>query len=451
MNRKDIDLTQGVIWKQIVRFALPLLAGNIFQILYNTVDTLIVGNFVDKQALGAVGMMGAPINALVGFFAGIANGATVVISNYFGAKNDERISSSVQTTIVFALIASVICTLLGVLMTPTLIRMMGTPEDMVDYARDYLFIYFAGISGLMLYNIGAGILRAVGDSRRPLYFLIVSAVLNTVLDILFVIGFGWKVKGVAIATIIAQGVSAVLVMVILTRTHAPYAIRWKKLGVDKAIMTRIFAIGLPSAIQTAVTSISNVFVQRYINAFLSDCAAGWTVYGKIDQYALLPINSLAISATTFVGQNLGARNIERAKKGIKLTLLIAAASCVLLGIPLVAFPAFFARFFNKDANVIYYASTFLRMMSPFYFLCAINQVLAGSLRGAGDSKAPMVIMLSSFVAFRQLYLFVFSRLFDSFYVVALAYPMGWILCSALMVIYYKKSNWETRFLNRQTQ
>lgn len=451
MNRKDIDLTQGVIWKQIVRFALPLLAGNIFQILYNTVDTLIVGNFVDKQALGAVGMMGAPINALVGFFAGIANGATVVISNYFGAKNDERISSSVQTTIVFALIASVICTLLGVLMTPTLIRMMGTPEDMVDYARDYLFIYFAGISGLMLYNIGAGILRAVGDSRRPLYFLIVSAVLNTVLDILFVIGFGWKVKGVAIATIIAQGVSAVLVLVILTRTHAPYAIRWKKLGVDKVIMTRIFAIGLPSAIQTAVTSISNVFVQRYINAFLSDCAAGWTVYGKIDQYALLPINSLAISATTFVGQNLGARNIERAKKGIKLTLLIAAASCVLLGIPLVAFPAFFARFFNKDANVIYYASTFLRMMSPFYFLCAINQVLAGSLRGAGDSKAPMVIMLSSFVAFRQLYLFVFSRLFDSFYVVALAYPMGWILCSALMVIYYKKSNWETRFLNRQTQ
>lgn len=451
MNRKDIDLTQGVIWKQIVRFALPLLAGNIFQILYNTVDTLIVGNFVDKQALGAVGMMGAPINALVGFFAGIANGATVVISNYFGAKNDERISSSVQTTIVFALIASVICTLLGVLMTPTLIRMMGTPEDMVDYARDYLFIYFAGISGLMLYNIGAGILRAVGDSRRPLYFLIVSAVLNTVLDLLFVIGLGWKVKGVAIATIIAQGVSAVLVLVILTRTHAPYAIRWKKLGVDKAIMTRIFAIGLPSAIQTAVTSISNVFVQRYINAFLSDCAAGWTVYGKIDQYALLPINSLAISATTFVGQNLGARNIERAKKGIKLTLLIAAASCVLLGIPLVAFPAFFARFFNKDANVIYYASTFLRMMSPFYFLCAINQVLAGSLRGAGDSKAPMVIMLSSFVAFRQLYLFVFSRLFDSFYVVALAYPMGWILCSALMVIYYKKSNWETRFLNRQTQ
>ena len=271
--RRDVDLTQGVIWKQIVRFALPLLIGNIFQILYNTVDTLVVGNFVDKQALGAVGMMGAPINALVSFFIGIANGATVVISNFFGAKDDDGVSRAVQTTIALALMASVICTIMGIFAAPLLIKMMKTPIDMQAYAKEYLLIYFAGISGLMIYNIGAGIMRAVGDSRRPLNFLIVSAVLNTVLDLVFVVGCGWKVKGVALATIISQGISAILVMLALTTTHASYRILWKGLKVHMPIFRRVIKIGLPSAIQSTITSISNVFVQGYINGFGSGCAA----------------------------------------------------------------------------------------------------------------------------------------------------------------------------------
>lgn len=448
--RRDVDLTQGVIWKQIVRFALPLLIGNIFQILYNTVDTLVVGNFVDKQALGAVGMMGAPINALVSFFIGIANGATVVISNFFGAKDDDGVSRSVQTTIALALMASVICTIMGIFAAPLLIKMMKTPIDMQAYAKEYLVIYFAGISGLMIYNIGAGIMRAVGDSRRPLYFLIVSAVLNTVLDLVFVVGCGWKVKGVALATIISQGISAILVMLALTTTHASYRILWKGLKVHMPIFRRVIKIGLPAAIQSTITSISNVFVQGYINGFGSGCAAGWTVYGKIDQYALLPINSLAISATTFVGQNIGAKDVKRAKNGIKITLVMAFVCCVVVGIPLLTLSGFLVGLFNRDTEVLFYGSTFLKMMSPFYFLCAINQMLAGSLRGAGHSTGPMAIMLASFVAFRQLYLYVCSTLFDSIYVVTLAYPMGWMMCSLLMVIYYKKSNWEKKYLDERS-
>lgn len=450
MKKQDIDLTQGVIWKQIVRFAIPLLIGNIFQILYNTVDTLIVGNFVNKQALGAVGMMGAPINALVSFFIGIANGATVVISNFFGAKDDEGVSKAVQTAIMLALIASVVCTAMGICAVPLLIKMMKTPIDMQEYARQYLKIYFVGISGLLIYNIGAGIMRAVGDSKRPLYFLIISALMNTVLDLLFVLVFKWEVVGVALATIISQAVSAVLVMVVLTRSHAPYRILWRRLRIHVPIFRRVIKIGLPAAIQATITSISNVFVQGYINAFGSGCAAGWTVYGKIDQYALLPINSLSISATTFVGQNIGARDIKRANTGMRTTLLMAFVCCVIVGIPLLTLSRFLVGFFNRDGEVLYYGSTFLRMMSPFYFLCAVNQMLAGSLRGAGISTAPMAIMLVSFVAFRQLYLYVCSTLFSSIYVVSLAYPMGWMLCSLLMVIYYKKSNWEKKYLNERT-
>lgn len=450
MKKQDIDLTQGVIWKQIVRFAVPLLIGNIFQILYNTVDTLIVGNFVNKQALGAVGMMGAPINAMVSFFIGIANGATVVISNFFGAKDDEGVSKAVQTTIALSLIASVLCTVMGICAVPLLIRMMKTPADMQAYAKEYLTIYFAGISGLMIYNIGAGIMRAVGDSRRPLYFLIVSALMNTLLDLLFVLALRWEVMGVALATIISQAVSAVLVVVVLTRTHAPYRVLWRRLRIHVPIFKRVIRIGLPAAIQATITSISNVFVQSYINAFGSGCAAGWTVYGKIDQYALLPINSLSISATTFVGQNIGAKDIKRAKRGMRTTLLMAFACCVVIGIPLFTLSRFMVGLFNRDSEVLYYGSTFLKMMSPFYFLCAINQMLAGSLRGAGISTAPMAIMLVSFVAFRQLYLFVCSALFNSIYVVSLAYPMGWMLCSLLMIIYYKKSNWEKKYLSERT-
>lgn len=446
LRRSEIDLTQGSVWKQIARFAWPLLIGNIFQQMYNTVDSIVLGQYVNKEALAAVGSVGSSINAIIGFFIGIATGAGVVIAQYCGAKDDRKLSDAVQTTMVVALAACVICTFLGNLSVPLFLKIMKmekTPE-VYKMADRYLRIYFWGVSGMLLYNVGAGILRAVGDSLRPLIFLIITTVINTVLDILFVTKYNWKIEGVAYATVIAQFISAFMVLYVLTSSHMAYRVDWLRLRVDRSILAAIFKIGLPSAVQSFITSFSNVFVQGYINVFGADCMAGWTAYGKIDQFALLPISSISLASTTFTGQNLGAGKRERAKEGLKVTMRMAAIVCVGLCIPMILFRRSLISIFNTEEDVLYYGSIFLMMMSPFYIMCAINNIYAGVLRGAGCSLPPMIIMLSSFVAFRQIYLYVFSHLTHSFYVVALAYPMGWILCSTLLLIYYYRGGWEKK-------
>ena len=446
LGRREMDLTQGSIWKQLVRFALPLFIGNIFQQMYNTVDSLVLGHYVGTEALAAVGSCGNAINALIGFFIGIATGAGVVISQFCGAKDDENLSKAVQTTVTVALIACAVCTGLGLAAITPLMRFMKMDKnpDVAPMMRSYLTIYFSGITGLLLYNIGAGILRAVGDSRRPLYFLIITTVMNTALDLLFVTAFHWGVDGVAYATIISQFVSAILVLIVLTASRANYRILWNRLGLEKRIVAAIFKIGLPGAIQSAITSFSNVFVQGYINNFGKYCMAGWAAYGKIDQFALLPVNSLGIAATTFSGQNLGAGQVERAKKGLSVAMGLSAFICVAMCIPMILFRRNLIGIFDKTEEVLEFGSTFLMMMSPFYFFCAVNNVYAGVLRGAGISMAPMIFMLSSFVAFRQAYLFVFSHITESFLVVALAYPIGWILCATLLMTYYKFGKWENK-------
>lgn len=446
LGRREIDLTEGSIWKQLVRFTLPLLIGNIFQQMYNTVDSLVLGRYVGTEALAAVGSCGNAINALIGFFIGIATGAGVIISQFCGAKDDENLSKAVQTTVTVALIACVVCTTLGLAAITPLMKFMKMNKnpDVAPMMRSYLKIYFSGITGLLLYNIGAGILRAVGDSKRPLYFLIITTVMNTALDLIFVTVFEWGVDGVAYATIISQFISAILVLVVLTASHANYRIRWNRLGLEKRIVAAIFKIGLPGAIQSAITSFSNVFVQGYINNFGKYCMAGWAAYGKIDQFALLPVNSLGIAATTFSGQNLGAGKVERAKKGLSVAMGLSAFICVVMCIPMILFRRNLIGIFDKTEEVLEFGSTFLMMMSPFYFFCAVNNVYAGVLRGAGISMAPMIFMLSSFVAFRQIYLFVFSHITESFLVVALAYPMGWILCATLLMLYYKFGKWENK-------
>lgn len=446
LGRREMDLTQGSIWKQLVRFALPLLIGNIFQQMYNTVDSLVLGRYVGTEALAAVGSCGNAINALIGFFIGIATGAGVIISQFYGAKDEVNLSKAVQTTVTVALIACVICTTLGLAAITPLMKFMKMDKnpDVAPMMRSYLQIYFSGITGLLIYNIGAGILRAVGDSKRPLYFLILTTVMNTVLDIVFVKAFDWGVNGVAYATIISQFISAILVLIVLTTSHASYRIRWNRLGLEKRIVAAIFRIGLPGAIQSAITSFSNVFVQGYINNFGKYCMAGWTAYGRIDQFALLPVNSLGIAATTFSGQNLGAGQVERAKKGLSVAMGLSAFICVVMCIPMILFRRNLIGIFDKTEEVLEFGSTFLMMMSPFYFFCAVNNVYAGVLRGAGISMAPMIFMLSSFVAFRQIYLFVFSHITDSFLVVAFAYPIGWILCATLLLIYYRFGKWEKK-------
>ena len=437
-RRKDVDMTSGNIVRHIFSFALPLLVGNIFQQLYNTVDTWVVGNFVSNEAFSAVGTVGPIINMLIGFFMGLSAGAGVVISQYYGAKREEDVSRAVHTSVVMTLIIGAAFTFIGIGMTPIMLRLMKTPPEVLPESTAYLTIYFSGLMGLMLYNIGSGILRAVGDSQRPFYFLVVCAILNTVLDLLFVLVFQMGVEGVALATILSQGVSAILVMITLLRTGGCIRLSVKKLRLHFDMLQKIVRVGSPAALQMAVTAFSNIFVQSYINYFGADCMSGWTAYAKVDQLLFLPMQSISLASTTFVGQNLGRNQPERARQGVSVALKMALCATVIMMIPLLIFAAPIVSFFNDKPQVIEYGAMLLRWMSPFYVLCCFNQIYSGALRGAGNTKAPTIIMLSSFVLFRQIYLYVMSGICNEIIPIAMSYPAGWRLCSSLTSLYYHK-------------
>ncbi len=444
MNKRrqtDHSMTQGNIFRQLLLYSLPLLAGNFFQQCYNTVDSIVLGNFVGRAALAAVGTTMPIINTLIGLFLGLSTGIGVVISQFYGAGEEKKVGQAVQTSLVLVLILCGLFTAVGIGMVPFMLRLMATPADVFAPAQLYLRLYFAGVSGLMLYNLGAGILRAVGDSRRPLYFLIFSAVVNTGLDLLFVAGFRWGIAGAALATVVAQGLSALLVLVVLTRSDACYRIQWRGLRVQKGILRNIFVVGIPSGLQLAITSFSNVFVQSYVNRFASSCMAGWAAYQKIDAFVLLPMTTLSVAATTFVGQNVGAGNWDRAKRGVRCAMGMATVVTVIILIPLMIFSRPLCALFNQEAEVLFYGSYFIRLISPFYLVANFNQIYTGALRGAGDAKVPMVIMLGSFVVFRQIYLFVTYRLVGTLLPVALGYPVGWVLCSILLFFYYRSGKW----------
>lgn len=432
------DMTNGTIWKHLILFSIPLLIGNFFQQLYNTVDSVIVGNFVSSQALAAVGSSGPVINTLVGLFMGLSTGAGVVISHYFGAKDQEKLESSIHTTILLTFLLGIILTIVGIFMVPFMLRFMSTPSDVMQDATIYLRIYFGGLIALMVYNMGSGILRAVGDSTRPLYFLCVTSVLNIIFDLIFVVLFQMGIAGVACATVLSEIISAILVMTVLMRTHDVYRLSPGKLHINPDILKQICIIGIPASLQLAVTSFSNVFVQSYINHFGSSCMAGWTSYTKIDQLVILPMQSLSMAATTFTGQNLGANNQERIEKGMKTALGISLVITVTLTIFINMATTPLIRLFTSKPDVLYYGCIFLRFMSPFYVCCCFNQIHSGVLRGSGDATGPMVIMLGSFVVFRQIYLFTITRFIHTLYPVAFAYPAGWIVCSIIMGIYYRK-------------
>lgn len=437
-RRKDVDMTSGNIVRHIFSFALPLLVGNIFQQLYNTVDTWVVGNFVSNEAFSAVGTVGPIINMLIGFFMGLSAGAGVVISQYYGAKREADVSRAVHTSVVMTLIIGAAFTFVGIGMTPFMLRLMKTPPEVLPESTAYLTIYFSGLMGLMLYNIGSGILRAVGDSQRPFYFLVVCAILNTVLDLLFVLVFQMGVEGVALATILSQGVSAILVMITLLRTGGCIRLSVKKLRLHFDMLQKIVRVGIPAALQMAVTAFSNIFVQSYINYFGADCMSGWTAYAKVDQLLFLPMQSISLASTTFVGQNLGRNQPERARQGVSVALKMALCATVIMMIPLLIFAAPIVSFFNDKPQVIEYGAMLLRWMSPFYVLCCFNQIYSGALRGAGNTKAPTIIMLSSFVLFRQIYLYVMSGICNEIIPIAMSYPAGWLLCSSLTTLYYHK-------------
>ena len=439
MPRTDTDMTEGNIWTHMIRFSVPMAIGLLFQQLYNTVDTLVVGQFVGKQAQAAVGSTGPIINTVVGFCAGLATGASVVISQRYGAHDDDGLSKAVHTTVALTFLMSLIATAAGQIIIMPMLRFMRTPEDVIGESGCYLSIYFAGISGILFYNLGSGILRAVGDSRRPLFFLILSALLNTGLDLLFVLGFSMKVDGVALATVLSQILSALLILITLSMEKGKYGIRWRKLRIDRQSLRQILRLGLPSSVQSAITAFSNVFVQSYINFFGSACMAGYGVYGKIDAFALIPVQSISMSSTTFVGQNWGAEKTTRAREGVRTATLMSLIATATLGVLVFVLAKPLMHVFSPEEDVINYGVRFIRIVTPFYLAICFNQIYAGALRGIGDATMPTVIMLISFVLFRQVYLAVTKALGAGFIAVALAYPVGWILCSTLLIIRYSRS------------
>ena len=440
-KQRDVDMTHGNIIGHIIRFSIPLLLGNLFQQLYNTVDTWVVGNYVSNEAFSAVGAVAPIINMLIGAFMGLSSGAGVVISQFYGAGRSDKVQESVHTAITMTAILSIAFTALGLFITPYMLRFMDLHEKAAAEATTYLSIYFSGVAGLMFYNIGSGILRAIGDSRRPFYFLVICAVLNTVLDLLFVIKLEMGVDGVALATILSQIVSAILVIITLLRANNCIKLSPSKLRLHMPILKKVLLVGIPAALQMAITAFSNVFVQSYIAYFdlgmpSSDYMSGWTAYLKIDQLLFLPMQSISLATTTFVGQNLGKGQLERVKQGVSRSLLISMSATAIMMIPIMIFAPQIVGFLNSKPEVVANGTLFLHWLTPFYLLCCFNQIYASALRGAGNSKASMFIMVSSFVAFRQLYLFVMSRVCNEVIPIALSYPAGWLLCSLLTAIYY---------------
>lgn len=431
------DMTSGPIAKQIILFALPLMLGNVFQMLYNTVDSIVVGRYVGTQALAAVGSTAMITNMAVLFLNGFSVGAGVITGKYFGARQLDRLHTAVETTMASTFVLCVVFTVFGILGVRPMLRFMSTPEDVFGEASVYLTIYFAGITGLLIYNIGSGILRAVGDTTRPLFFLILTSVLNILLDLLFVLVFRLGIAGVAIATILSQFISAVLILLLLSRTDDIYRLTWSDLKIDAGVLAEIVRVGIPTGIQSVITCFSNVFVQSYINYFGSSVMAGWACYNKIDQFIMLPMSSMAMAATTFVSQNTGADNTKRSNDGTRISIILTLSITFLLSCLIRIFSRPAVGLFSPDADVIEAGAVFVQWNVFFLQFNCVNHVLAGALRGRGDSLGPMIIMLIGFVAFRQTYLFLVTHFVaNTPAVVGFGYPVGWMVTCALEVTYF---------------
>lgn len=434
-------MTEGVIWKKILWFSVPLLLGNVFQQLYNTVDSVIVGNYIGGGALAAVGTSGPVINLLVGLFAGISTGAGVVIARYFGARDDKGVHDSVHTTLAATFIGGIFLAILGVALSPTVLRLIGVPADILQDSIIYLRIYFGGIVAMMTYNMGAGILRAVGDSRTPLYFLIISSIVNIILDLVFVVVFEMGVAGVAWATLIAQVVSAVLTIATLCRVKGSYRVELKSIGVQLPILKEIIRIGLPSGLQNAIISMSNIVVQGYLNSFGAAAIAGYSTYGKVDAFALMPVMSFSMALTTFTGQNIGAKNYSRVRQGVKTGLLLSCGTSVVLTTGVVMFARPLLGIFTDDMEIINYGLQTMLYQAPFYVILGMNNTLSGILRGAGKASVPSIIMAANMCGLRILWLTVMMPLFHSISIVYLAFSVTWTTTGLCLIWYYKKSRW----------
>lgn len=432
-------MTTGNIAKLIINFSVPLLIGNLFQQFYNVVDTWVVGNYVSDNAFSAVGTVAPILNMFIFGFMGFSTGAGVVISQYYGAGDLEKVKKTVHTMLIMSLVCCVLFTAAGWIFAPNMLGFMKSPAGVYEEQLTYLRIIFAFISFQIIYNMTSAILRAIGDSTRPFIFLVVACISNIILDLVFVLVFKMGVAGVAYATIIAQGLSAVLCCYVLVTTDSCVKFHAKDLKYDKHIGKQIIEMGIPTALQQCITGFSNIFVQGYVNVFGGSVMGGWTIYNKVDQFIVLPQQSVGMAVSTFVGQNLGAGNEKRAKDGLKIaTLMTLGVTAVLIAL-VVGFAEPVSYFFNQNPDIIEYGKYFLRIISPFMlFGCPSFLVIAG-LRGAGNSKIPMAINIFCYVVFRQIYLAIVSRIWPGeLFPVAIAYPVGWVLCAVIVTTYFLK-------------
>ena len=444
-NVKQVDILTGSIPKQLLAFFLPIWFGTLFQQLYNTADTLIVGNFVGTNALAAVGATGAFVNLLVGLFVGLCSGAGVVVSQSFGARDYDAVDRQVHTALVFSVVIGAVLTAAGLLTAQPMMRLMGTPEEILDQSTLYLRIYFLGMIPQILYNTGTYILRAIGDSKRPLYFLIAASLVNIVLDVVFIAVLGWGVAGAAVATVLSQVASAVLTLRCVAGSEGmPWQISLHKMKMETAILGAICTIGIPAAAQSAMYNVSNMVIQSCMNSFGTDTIAAWGVYGKIDFVFWMTINSLGIAITTFVGQNFGARQYDRVRSGVRVCMGMAAGLTLLVSVSfyLAAEPLF--RVFTQDNSVVAVGVQMMHVLTPVYITYISIEVLSGALRGCGDVRVPTLITVFFVCGLRVLWLTTMVPLYHTIATVEFSYPLTWTLASLLFIIYYKRGNWLKR-------
>ncbi len=442
---KQNNILQGNIYKNIMMFFMPIWFGTFFQQLYNTADAVIVGNFVGKEALAAVGGSTATIiNLMVGFFVGLSSGASVVIAQYFGSHNIEKTNEAIHTSIAIAIAGGLLLMLIGIPFSPMFLEAMGTPSDILTYSVTYIRIYFCGAIFNLIYNIGSGVLRAMGDSKNPLYFLIIASIVNIILDIIFVVFFNMGVMGVGIATVLSQVVSSILVIIALKKLPYELSLEYSKIKLKNGMISEIFEIGIPSGLQSIMFSLSNIIIMSSINAFGTDTVAAWTAYGKIDAILWMTMSSFGISATTFVSQNFGAKNFKRMKQSIKACNILAIVTSIILTTILMIYYKQLFQVFTKDEEVIRVGAEMVKIMAPAYFTFVFIENLSGAMRGVGDSVIPTIITIMGICIFRVVWIIFVLPLHNTLQVALYSYPISWVATAGAFLVYYKFGSWFKR-------
>lgn len=440
-NKNTLLMTQGNVWKLLVTFSIPLIIGNLLQQMYNTADSIIVGNFVGSNGLAAVGSGTALINLIIAFAQGAAVGAGVVVSQYIGADKKDKIKISVHTSICISIILGLILSLLGIFASPSLLIMMKTPKVVLKSSILYLQIYCGGLIFNVIYNMATGILNAAGNSKKPLVYLAIASFTNIILDLLFIKIFKLGVMGAAIATDISQAISCILAIGYLLKVKSDYKLYIKDLKINKETAVKIIKIGLPTAIQNMVISFSNVLVQSSVNAYGATAMAGYAAYLKIDGFNILPVLSISMAVTTFTGQNVGANRLDRVKKGMYSSLIMVFVYTAFIGAVLLIFSHQVLGLFTHSAHVITYGQLVMKYFCPYYFLLGILNVLAGTVRGAGKGIPPMIILLFSMCIFRILWIKIALPFYSSIDGVFILYPISWLVGAILMIFYTKFGKW----------